>query len=178
MGRKDKGNNIILIGFMGSGKTTLGIRLSYKLQLPVEDTDKIIESREGMKTSEIFASKGESYFRKKETELLEEISRSSSRKIYSLGGGTPMLLQNQGLICKCGTVIYLKAKPETIYERLKNDTTRPLLQGGNPQEKISSLINTRDPVYTRCADYVVEVDGIEQTEVLGKILEYLGKETL
>ena len=89
-----------------------------------------------------------------------------------------MLLQNQGLICKCGTVIYLKAKPETIYERLKNDTTRPLLQGGNPQEKISSLINARDPVYTRCADYVVEVDGIEQTEVLGKILEYLGKETL
>lgn len=177
MKRKEKGKNIILIGFMGSGKTTLGIRLSYKLQLPVEDTDKMIESREGMKTSEIFASKGESYFRKKETALLEEISRSPINKIYSLGGGTPMLPQNQGLLCKCGTVIYLKAKPETIYERLKNDTTRPLLQCDDSQEKISFLINMRDPIYTRCADYIVEVDGIEQTEVLAKILEYLGKES-
>ena len=175
MNKKNKGENIILIGFMGSGKTTLGIRLSYKLQLPVEDTDKIIESRESMKTSEIFASKGEAYFRKKETELLEEISRSSAKKIYSLGGGTPMLLQNQGLICKCGTVIYLRAKPETIYERLKNDKTRPLLQCDDPQERIRSLIEMRDPIYMRCADYVATVDDREQVEVLQDILDYLNR---
>ncbi len=176
MSKKKKGENVILIGFMGSGKTTMGIRLSYKLQIPVEDTDKIIESMEGMKTSEIFAEKGEAYFRKKETQLLESISASSSRKIYSLGGGTPMLPQNQGLICKCGKVIYLRAKAETIYERLKNDTSRPLLQCEDPAERIRSLLEMRDPIYMRCADFVVDVDECDQAEVLTKILEYLNTE--
>lgn len=175
MSKKKKGENVILIGFMGSGKTTMGIRLSYKLQIPVEDTDKIIESMEGMKTSEIFAVKGEAYFRKKETQLLESISASSSKKIYSLGGGTPMLPQNQGLLCKCGRVIYLRAKPETIYERLKNDKTRPLLQCDDPKERIRTLIEARDPVYMRCADYVAEVDDKEQNEILQDILDYLNR---
>ena len=153
------------MGFMGSGKTSLGIRLSYKLQVPVEDTDKIIESREGMKISEIFADKGEAYFRKLETNLLYEIRDNNSRKIYSLGGGTPVILQNQSLICQCGTVIYLSAKPETIYDRLKNDKTRPLLQCEDPKARITSLIEQRDPIYKRCADYIVEVDGKDQNEI-------------
>lgn len=171
-----KGKNIMLIGFMGSGKTSIGIRLSYKLQMPVDDTDKIIESREGMAISEVFNVYGEDYFRKKETMLLSEISKNTSRKIYSLGGGTPIALQNQGLIRKCGTVIYLKAKPETIYDRLKNDTTRPLLRCEDPQERIRTLLTARDPIYERCADIIIEVDGLEQNEVLEKILNYLEAE--
>jgi shikimate kinase len=177
LGKKVKNNNIVLIGFMGSGKTSLGIRLSYKLQLSVEDTDKIIESREKKKISEIFAEKGESYFRKLETELLYEIRDKKCRKIYSLGGGTPVILQNQSLICQCGTVIYLSAKPETIYERLKHDTTRPLLQCDDPKAKIASLIETRDPIYRRCADYVIEVDGKDQNQILDEILNCLGEGT-
>ena len=81
MGKKEKKSNIMLIGFMGSGKSTLGIRLSYKLKLPVKDTDKIIEEREKMPISEIFKTKGEGYFRKLETALLTEIASKGGRSI-------------------------------------------------------------------------------------------------
>ena len=83
MGKKEKKSNIMLIGFMGSGKSTLGIRLSYKLKLAVKDTDKIIEERENMPISEIFKTKGEGYFRNLETKLLQEISEKK-RKVHIL----------------------------------------------------------------------------------------------
>lgn len=171
-----KNNNIILIGFMGSGKTSIGLKLSYKLQLAVEDTDKIIEARENTSISEIFAAKGEGYFRKLELEVLYEIKNSSGRKIYSLGGGTPVQLQNQSIICKCGTVIYLRAKPETIYDRLKGDTTRPLLQCDDPLAKIRDLISKRSPAYERCADLIVDVDELEQSEIVDAIVNYINGE--
>lgn len=175
MGKKEKKSNIMLIGFMGSGKSTLGIRLSYKLKLAVKDTDKIIEERENMPISEIFKTKGEGYFRNLETKLLQEISEKKGRCIYSLGGGTPMQLQNQGLICKCGTVFYLKASPETIYERLKGDTTRPLLMCDDPYGRIKELIEYRSPIYERCADHIINVDGREQSDILDEILKILGE---
>ncbi len=168
-----KGKNIMLIGFMGSGKTSAGIRLSYKLQLPVMDTDKMIEASEGMTVSEIFDKYGESYFRRKETKLLADISRNTVPKIYSLGGGTPVALQNQGLICKCGTVIYLRARPETIYSRLKNDKTRPLLMCDDPQARIKSLMDKREAIYSRCADFIVDVDDLEQKDVVELIMNYI-----
>lgn len=171
--KKSKNNNVILIGFMGSGKTTIGLKLSYKLQMTVEDTDKIIESREGCSISDIFAQKGESYFRKLETDLLYEISNDSYTKIYSLGGGTPVQLQNQSIICKCGNVIYLRAKPETIYERLKGDTTRPLLACEDPLDRIKTLMGTRSTAYERCADLIIDVDDIPQSDIVDKIVEFL-----
>ena len=175
---KIKNDNIILIGFMGSGKTTVGLKLSYKLQLAVEDTDKIIEAREDMTISNIFAQKGEGYFRKKELELLYEIRNSTSHKIYSLGGGTPVQLQNQAIMCQCGKVIYLRAKPETIYDRLKGDTTRPLLQCADPLAKIKDLIGKRKYAYERCADFIIDVDEMEQSEIVDTIVKYInGEET-
>lgn len=168
---KIKNDNIILIGFMGSGKTTIGLRLSYKLQLAVEDTDKIIEEREGCSIKELFAKKGEGYFRQLETKLLYEIRDSKVKKIYSLGGGTPVQLQNQSLICQCGKVVYLRAKPETIYDRLKGDTTRPLLQCADPLQRIRDLIKLRTKAYERCADIIIDVDEIEQKDIVDKIVE-------
>lgn len=170
---KIKNNNILLIGFMGSGKTSIGLKLSYKLQLAVEDTDKIIEARENTTISEIFATKGEAYFRNLELELLYEIRNSTGRKIYSLGGGTPVQLQNQSIICQCGKVIYLRAKPETIYDRLKGDTTRPLLQCEDPLARIKDLISKRKYAYERCADMIVDVDEMEQTEIVETIVKYI-----
>ena len=175
MSKKIKNNNILLIGFMGSGKTTIGLRLSYKLSLEVLDTDKLIESREGMTISEIFKRKGEGYFRKLETDLMYELRDSKARKIYSLGGGTPVQLQNQSLIVQAGTVVYLRAKPETIYERLKYDTTRPLLQCEDPLSRIKDLLAKRSPAYERCADIIVDVDEMKQNEIIDYILERLGK---
>jgi len=173
---KIKNNNIILIGFMGSGKTSIGLKLSYKLQLAVEDTDKIIEARENTSISEIFATKGEAYFRNLELELLYEIRNSSGRKIYSLGGGTPVQLQNQAIICQCGKVIYLRAKPETIYDRLKGDTTRPLLQCDDPLAKIKDLISKRKYAYERCADLIIDVDDLEQSEIVENIVNYINSD--
>lgn len=166
---KNKGKNIILIGFMGSGKTSLGLRLSYKLRMPVEDTDKLIEAKQKRRISEIFATDGEEAFREMETALLEEISKRKFGRILSVGGGTPVREKNRALLKKCGTVIYLRAKPETIYARLKNDTTRPLLQCEDPLNRIRELIAARREAYESCADLIVDVDEGNMDAILEQI---------
>ena len=133
---KHKRRNIVLIGFMGSGKTTLGLKLSYLLRMPVEDTDKMIERQEGRSISEIFADDGEAYFRELETEILRKCGSRKYEYILSVGGGTPVNLVNRPLLHQCGTVVYLRVSPEVVYERLKNDTTRPLLQCEDPLGRI------------------------------------------
>lgn len=170
MGKK-RYKNIILIGFMGCGKTTTGLRLSWKLKLPVEDTDKLIEKKAGCSISEIFARDGEAAFRKMETELLEQISESRYSRILSVGGGTPVLPENRELLKKCGMVIYLRVKPETVYERLKGDTTRPLLQCADPLEKIRRLIGERYLAYESCADFILDVDELTLEESTDRIME-------
>lgn len=165
-GKKD---NIILIGFMGSGKTTTGISLSYRLQCTLSDTDKMIEKREGRSISEIFAAEGEDYFREKETELLRKLREEKARQIFSVGGGTPLRAENRKLLGGLGTVVYLKVSPETVYERLKGDTTRPLLQGEDPMERIRELLGEREEIYTEAADIVVESDGKKPAQIVDEI---------
>ncbi len=168
-------HNIILIGFMGSGKTTVGIRLSWKLKMPVEDTDKLIERRAGRSISEIFAGEGEASFRAMETALLEEISQGSFARILSVGGGTPVNPVNRQLLKKCGTVVYLRLRPETVYARIKEDTTRPLLQCENPLEKISSLMEERKAAYEECADIIIDVDKLTIDGVVQSVIGHLKK---
>nr|WP_295265785.1 DegV family protein [uncultured Blautia sp.] len=120
---KHKRKNIVLIGFMGSGKTTLGLKLSYLLRMPVEDTDKLIERQEGRSITQIFADDGEAYFRELETELLRKCGEQKYERILSVGGGTPVNPVNRPLLHRCGTVVYLRVSPEVVYERLKNDET-------------------------------------------------------
>lgn len=166
---------IVLIGFMGSGKTSVGLKLSYKLRMPIEDTDKLIERREGCTISELFARKGEEYFRRCETELLTELSKKSVSKIYSVGGGTPVREENRKLLRRLGTVIYLRVRPETVYERLKGDRTRPLLQCENPLERIRELMEERREIYESCADVTVDVDSGNLDEITEKIAEGLNR---
>lgn len=165
--------NIILIGFMGSGKTSTGLKLSYRLQTPVEDTDKLIELREGRTISDIFATEGEEYFRKQETALLEEISKRSYVRIISVGGGTPVRQENRVLLKQCGTVVYLRIRPETVYNRLKGDTTRPLLQCDNPLEKIRTLLEARKDAYEECADIIIDVDEYSTEQILDELTDKL-----
>lgn len=171
----ERRKNIILIGFMGSGKTTVGFKLSYRLRTPVEDTDKLIERREGKTINQIFAEKGEAYFRQRETELLEEIKDRTYTRIVSVGGGTPVNPVNRQLLKQCGTVIYLRAKPETIYERVKGDTARPLLRCEDPYARICELMAERGEAYEECADVIVDTDGISIDEVLNRIVSAVGK---
>lgn len=165
--------NIILIGFMGSGKTTTGISLSYKLQCALADTDKMIERQEGRSISDIFASEGEEGFREKETELLKNLKKNAHRQIYSVGGGTPLREENRRLLGKLGIVVYLKASPETVYERLKGDVSRPLLQVKDPLEEIQTLLRKREELYLEAADIVVCVDEKKPAQVVKEIMEAL-----
>lgn len=168
-----RGNNIVLIGFMGSGKTSVGLKLSYRLRIPVEDTDKLIENRQGVTVSEIFATEGEEAFRRMETELLQELGQRPYGRILSVGGGTPVREENRKLLKQCGTVVYLRAKAETIYERLQGDTTRPLLQCENPLERIRELLAAREDAYEECADVAVDVDDISIEQIMEQIVSAL-----
>ena len=161
--------NVILIGFMGCGKSTVGLRLSYRLRKPVIDTDKEIEKAEKRSISDIFQTEGEAYFRDKETECLKNLLKTSGNQIISVGGGLPMREINRQLLHQLGQVVYLRAKAETIYDRLKYDTTRPLLQGENPQEKIRSLMTQREQNYKEASDIVIDVDGKDFEQIIGEI---------
>lgn len=165
--------NIVLIGFMGCGKSTVGKVLAKRLQLPVEDTDKLIEAREGRTISDIFAKEGEGYFRDLETGLLQEISAQSKERILSVGGGTPVRLENRKLLKQCGKVIYLRVRPETVYGRVKHDTKRPLLQCDDPLGKIRELMVSREDAYSECADIIIDVDEMSVEMVVEEILTRL-----
>lgn len=166
-------NNIVLIGFMGCGKSTVGIKLSYRLRRIVEDTDKLIEKKAGKTISEIFKDEGEPAFRQMETECLKELLSFKDEKILATGGGLPMQKENHALLKQLGCVLYLKISPECVYERLKNDTSRPLLQCEDPLERIRSLLAKRALVYEEAADLVVDVDGKDMEQIITEIVQKL-----
>jgi len=170
---KEPGGNVVLIGFMGSGKSTVGIRLSYQLRYALEDTDKLIEARAGKSIREIFAQEGEEAFRQMETQLLEKLAGRKGQRVYSVGGGTPVRDVNRPLLRKLGTVVYLRARPETIYERLREDTSRPLLQGENPREKIGRMMAEREKAYMETADLVLDVDDLTVEQVSERIAGFV-----
>ncbi|MBQ4218197.1 MAG: shikimate dehydrogenase, partial [Butyrivibrio sp.] len=132
--------NIILEGFMGSGKSTVSELISDKLELELIDTDEAIEEAEGRKISEIFEQDGEEAFRDMETELMEMVISEHMREtVISLGGGLPVREKNRELLKRAGKVVYLRTSPETVYDRLKGDDTRPLLKSENPLARIKEL---------------------------------------
>ena len=167
-------SKIILIGFMGCGKSTVGKRLSYAFRKPFLDTDKIIEKKVNMTISELFEEKGEEYFRDMETECIKELLEESGEYIIAVGGGMVLRSENRRLLKELGHVIYLRALPETIYERLKKDSTRPLLQGDNPKEKIRTMMSERASVYEEAAQIIVDVDG----KVFEEIVKEIGEKVL
>ncbi len=166
-----KKDNIILIGFMGCGKTGVGIRLSYKLRRTLIDTDKWIERKQNKSISEIFATEGEEVFRKMEKDCLFELLEKENGRIISTGGGLPTRVENHQFLKQLGRVYYLQVSPETVYERLKGDTTRPLLAGGDPMDKIRKLLEQRKPLYEACADVIIDVNDKTFQEILEEIAE-------
>ena len=168
-------SNIILEGFMGSGKSTVAAILADRLMLDVLDTDKVIEETEERTISKIFEEDGEEAFRDMETDLLHTIVTEHWREfVISLGGGLPMREENRELLKKAGKVVLLRTKPDTVYERLKDDTSRPLLRGDNPMEKITQLHNLRKNQYEAAADIVVDTDDRTPSEIAETIIEMLG----
>lgn len=162
--------HIILIGFMGAGKTTVGKWLSRKLSWQLLDTDAMIEARADMTIARIFETQGEEAFRTTETEVLSGLAKRLKPVIISTGGGMPMREENRQMLRKLGWVVYLRVCPETVCERLARDVSRPLLAGGDRREKVSALLNLRGPVYEETAHLVVDVDGKTPEEIGEEIL--------
>lgn len=163
--------NIILIGYMGCGKSTIGKQLAKALNYQFKDTDELIEAVTGEKISEIFASKGEEYFRKLETETLKNLQGTMTATVLSTGGGMPCREENVGLLHSIGMVIFLKVSKETVISRLKGDTTRPLLQGEDFETKIEQMLATRNPLYEKAADVVINTDQLSVYEVVDAVLK-------
>ena len=165
--------NVILIGFMGAGKTAVGNRLSKKLGLDYIDTDQYIEEKEGMSISDIFAQTGEEYFRMLETSVIKELMQLEKPTVFSTGGGMPLREENAKLLKELGIVIYLKAEADTIYARVKGDTKRPLLQCDDPKKKIMDLLKERNPKYEAAGNYAVIVDGKDIQTVAQEVIKLL-----
>lgn len=166
-------DNIVLIGFMGSGKTTFGKALSKHMNMDFLDTDVYIEERAGKSIPEIFAEDGEEAFRRLETEVLLHLRDSVDHTVFATGGGMPLRLENARLLREIGKVCHLTAVPQVIYERVKGDTNRPLLQGEDPYGKICSLMKERRPLYERAADVVVDANSDDIEEMVSRLVQGL-----
>lgn len=164
-------HNIILIGFMGSGKTSVGERLANRLSYRFRDTDKVLEQKAGDTINHIFAVHGEEYFRNMETDLLKELLPSMEQTVLSTGGGLPLREQNSKLLKEIGYVVYLKATKQTTLKRLKGDKTRPLLQGEDLEQKVEHMLGLRTPVYERAAHKVIATDDKKVDEIVNLIME-------
>ena len=161
--------NIVLTGLMGCGKSTVGKLLSKKMSGYIfVDLDEVIVDLENMTIPEIFDKKGEAYFRELESQLIEEFSEEEGI-ILALGGGAFESEQNRDNLLETGCVIYLKASPETLYERVKSDKNRPLLFCDNPKEKLKELLKIREPNYLK-ANYIIETDNKNPDEIVDEIL--------
>ena len=160
---------LILIGFMGSGKTTVGQALSDKLKLTFVDTDQLIEQQQGCSISQIFEQFGETTFRQLETELLKELQKEEKPLIISTGGGLPLKEDNVRILKELGFVIMLDVNKFTVLSRLKKDTTRPLLKGDNVEEKVENLLAFRRQYYEAAADINVDVNTSSVEQIVNVI---------
>ena len=168
--------NLVLIGFMGAGKTSVGKELAELLGCALYDTDQETERRAGMAISDIFRLQGEENFRKMETDtlrtLLEQAGQNGGYTVISAGGGLALREENQRLLREHAVCIYLKTSPEQVLLRLQGDTTRPLLQGGNVREKVEDLLAARGPVYEKAADITADTDGRTPGEIAREIAAF------
>ena len=161
--------NIVLTGFMGTGKTSVGKRLAKELNLKFVDTDDLIEKEAGASIKEIFAKFGEGYFRRLESKVINEIS-SHTDMVISTGGGAVVNLLNLETFKKSSIIISLIASMDTILLRIGNGDERPLISQGDAKEAVSNLLKVREPFYKK-ADFIIDTTGKTVSEVVEEILK-------
>ncbi|MEX2524639.1 MAG: shikimate kinase AroK [Gammaproteobacteria bacterium] len=164
--------NIFLVGLMGVGKSTIGKRLAKKLQKTFVDSDKEVEKRTGASIELIFDIEGEEGFRKRESDILDELTARDGI-ILATGGGAVLLPENRERLSARGRVVYLKAPVEVLARRMSGDRKRPLLQDSDPLEKLQALQNEREPFYLEIADVIIVTDDLPLKHVVNKVLESL-----
>lgn len=170
--------NIFLIGFMGAGKSTIGMILSSITSFEFIDTDRMIEEKAQMKIPEIFDKEGEAYFRELETEALMEI-KEDRNQIISCGGGIVIKEENRKILKKKGKTIFLNGTAEVLLDRLGNDRQRPLFSAMQEQnetekkERFKALLDSRMPYYTEAANSIIDVDEKTPEETAHELLRVL-----
>lgn len=162
---------IFLIGFMGTGKTTIGTALASALRWELRDTDHEIVQREGRTIPEIFAAEGEGAFRQMETQMLAELSQKS-RTVITTGGGAVLAEQNRALMRAAGLVVCLTATVDEIVRRVSADENRPLLQGDDLRTRVETLVKAREGLYD-FAELTLDTTGREISAIVGDIASYL-----
>ncbi|MBC2121043.1 shikimate kinase [Listeria marthii] len=165
-------DQVILIGFMGAGKTTVGNILANLANLPYIDIDEVITSEQGMSVSDIFAKYGEKEFRRLEHEKLKELA--NTKAVIATGGGIVLNPENREVLKNTYPVVYLETDPEVFMNRLKGDTSRPLVQQKSAEE-IRAIFEPRIAHYQASADFIVNTDNRNQQEVATAILTMLDK---
>jgi shikimate kinase len=163
--------NIILVGFMGCGKSTIARRLGRMLGYEVIDVDAEIESKAGMPITAIFATRGETYFRELEAAVLRETAARSGRHIIATGGGAVGRKHNRRLLKQLGFVVWLRVSREIILERTRRSRDRPLLETDDPAARVDALLAEREPLYRAVADLELDTSGLDAEEIACGILE-------
>jgi shikimate kinase len=166
--------NLFLVGMMGAGKTTVGRHLASRLGKSFYDTDREIETRTGVRVAVIFDVEGEAGFRRREAEVVDRIT-GLDNIVLATGGGAVLDPQSRENLRTRGFVIYLHAQPRSLWQRTRNDKSRPLLQGGDPLQRLEALYSIRDPLYRGIADLVIDTGRQSINALLAQVLEKFGE---
>jgi shikimate kinase len=159
-----KPQNLFLVGLMGAGKTTIGRVLARRLKLRFYDSDHEIERRCGVKVPLIFEIEGEAGFRAREQQLIAELCALQGI-VLATGGGAVLDAESRRRLAEGGTVVYLNARPEDLYERVRHDRNRPLLAAADPLARLKALHAERDGLYRAVADLVIDT-GAQSVQAL------------
>lgn len=165
-------SNIILIGPMGAGKSSIGRRLAQKLLLPFKDTDQEIRRGAGVDIGFIFDKEGESGFRERETRVLRELAKGPVA-VIATGGGVVLREENRRLLKDSGTVIYLETSVQWQLARTQAGKHRPLLEGVDAEQRLTALLSEREPLYLECANIIVNTDERRVASVTDLVLAHL-----
>lgn len=172
-----KTQNIILIGPMGSGKSTIGNILAKKLGRDFQDSDHFIEKRTGVDIGRIFDIEGEDGFRDRESQALENLLNLDNQ-VVATGGGSVLRMENQTLLRSKGYIVFLDTSVNQQMQRLRRDKKRPLLQTDNPRERLEDLFNARRPIYLDLADLAVKTDRKQARKLAAEIINQLPEHLL
>ena len=164
--------NIVLVGLMGAGKSTVGRYLAKRLKMDFYDSDAEIEQRTGVNIATIFEIEGEEGFRAREEQMIAKLCKLENI-ILATGGGSVLNEKNRQVIQKTGHVLYLSTSAEQLYARIRHDRSRPLMQTENPLQTLTDLLSAREPYYLEVADSIIKTGQQRINVVISRILSSL-----
>ena len=170
------GGHIFLVGMMGAGKSTLGRALAHRLGRPFIDTDKVLVERTGVPVATIFEVEGEAGFRRRESALLAEVAGEGDEFVIATGGGMVLDPDNRRFMREHGRVIYLRARLDSLWERTRHDTTRPLLAAPDPRAVLAQLLEKRDPLYREAAHVIVDTGSQSASTAVNRVIAALQRD--